>query len=139
MPVSNCKPIIPYSLKFSRLKISWVIDRPRKFYPTKNSVLVVYVCMHITGLALDHENFIRENLFLSRIYPNHEIFNPRKCKPIIIISMLETFKGAHCFAEVQSNVEQYYVVSISLIKVLRVLFEIPCFVTRKIPCVCDMM
>jgi hypothetical protein len=34
--------------------------------------------MGVVYAGLDHENFIRENLFPSRIWPNHEIFNPRK-------------------------------------------------------------
>ena len=61
---------IPYSLKFSRLKHFAVFAGYRyttKILSAKNLVLVVYVRMHFTGLTLDHEHFIRENLFLSRI------------------------------------------------------------------------
>ena len=66
---------IPYSLKFSTLmsRFSRVIHRPRNSYPAKKVVHVVsswlymYILMHSTGLALDHENFIRDNLFLGRI------------------------------------------------------------------------
>ena len=32
------------------------------------------------GWNLDHKNFIRENLFLSRIWQNRKIFNPQKLR-----------------------------------------------------------
>ena len=61
--------------KFSRLKISQVREWPRKLSPTN---FQVYTTDARSGWKLDHENFICENLFLSRIWQNCKIFNPRK-------------------------------------------------------------
>ena len=63
------KAVVVHKLKTSQCDIGTagiLILRPRKFYPAKNLVHAVYVRMHFMGLALDHENLICENLFLSR-------------------------------------------------------------------------
>ena len=61
---------IPYSLKFSRLKIFAVFAGYRQTTKILSREKFITCCIRtyaLTGLTLDHENFIRENLFLSRI------------------------------------------------------------------------
>ena len=67
---------IPYNLKFSRLKI--FVDFAGQGMDVKFFSREKFNYKFITDARLDHENFIHGNLFLSKIWQNREIFNPRK-------------------------------------------------------------